>query len=78
VDGLGLIPDRSTATIPSEGVSWNDTTFLTIGFLALAAALLLRFLRTGGRGMLAMMGGSPEREHHHTAPDPRPEKGAGG
>jgi hypothetical protein len=28
-------------------------------FLILAAALVLRFLTTGGRAMLAMMGGDP-------------------
>ncbi|MHA6759452.1 permease [Streptacidiphilus sp. PAMC 29251] len=61
--GLGLIPDQATAKIPMDGVSWNYTTFLNIAFLLLAAALLVRFLRTGGRGMLAMMGGAPEAEH---------------
>jgi uncharacterized protein len=64
-DGLGLVPDQSSAKLPAEGVSWNYTTYLNIAFLALAAALLLRFLRTGGRSMLAMMGGSPEPEPEH-------------
>ncbi|WP_370080401.1 permease [Streptacidiphilus sp. MAP12-16] len=63
--GLGLIPDQATAKIPMEGVSWNYTTVLNIIFLALAAALLVRFLRTGGRQMLAMMGGSPDTDHAH-------------
>jgi uncharacterized membrane protein YraQ (UPF0718 family) len=58
--GLGLIPDPADATIPTEGVSWNYTTYLNILFLLLAAALVVRFLRTGGRGMLRMMGGSPD------------------
>jgi hypothetical protein len=44
-------------------VSWNYTTFLNIAFLLLAAALVVRFLRTGGRAMLAMMGGSPDTGH---------------
>ncbi|MEU6237589.1 permease [Kitasatospora sp. NPDC047058] len=57
---LGLIPDRDSAEVPMEGVSWNYTTFLNIVFLALAAALLIRFLRTGGRSMLRLMGGSPD------------------
>ncbi|MFF7726607.1 permease [Streptomyces sp. NPDC008001] len=57
--GLGLVPDRAHATIPAEGVSWNYTTWLNIAFLALAAALLVRFLRTGGKDMLRMMGGDP-------------------
>ncbi|WP_370122156.1 permease [Streptacidiphilus sp. MAP12-33] len=58
--GLGLVPDQSQAKIPMEGVSWNYTTFLNIAFLLLTAALVIRFLRTGGRAMLAMMGGAPD------------------
>ncbi|MFG3101107.1 permease [Streptomyces sp. NPDC048182] len=66
--GLGLVPDRDRATVPDSGVSWNYTTWLNIVFFLLAAALVVRFLRTGGRGMLSMMGGSgepgePERSH---------------
>ncbi|MFB7617946.1 permease [Kitasatospora sp. NPDC056181] len=60
---LGLVPDPATAKVPTEGVSWNYTTFLNILFLALAAALVIRFLRTGGRAMLRMMGGSPGSRH---------------
>ncbi|WP_042364799.1 permease [Streptacidiphilus neutrinimicus] len=58
--GLGLVPDQSQAKLPTDGVSWNYTTFLNIAFLLVAAALVIRFLRTGGRAMLAMMGGSPD------------------
>ncbi|WP_370063980.1 permease [Streptacidiphilus sp. MAP5-3] len=61
--GLGLVPDQQRARIPMEGVSWNYTTVLNIVFLVLAAALVVRFLRTGGRQMLAMMGGSPDAGH---------------
>ncbi|BDM74108.1 membrane protein (plasmid) [Streptomyces nigrescens] len=57
--GLGLIPDQSDAKVPMEGVTWNYTTWLNIAFLVLAAALLIRFFRTGGRDMLRMMGGAP-------------------
>jgi uncharacterized membrane protein YraQ (UPF0718 family) len=57
--GLGLVPDRASATIPTEGVSWNYTTWLNIVFLVLAAALVVRFTRTGGPAMLRMMGGAP-------------------
>jgi hypothetical protein len=50
-------------------LSWNYTTWLDLVFLALAAALVWRFLRTGGLGMLSMMGGEPagaaEHQHHH-------------
>ncbi|WP_181809472.1 permease [Streptomyces shenzhenensis] len=58
--GLGLVPDQADAKIPDEGISWNYTTWLNIAFLLLAAALVVRFLRTGGPAMLRMMGGSPD------------------
>ena len=60
---LGWIPDRAQATIPSQGVSWDYTTWLNIVFGLLAAVLVIRFLRTGGLPMLRMMGGPPEAEH---------------
>ena len=68
--GLGLIPDQSSARIPTEGVSWNYTTWLNIAFLLLTAVLVVRFARTGGIPMLRMMGGSPSdgdgaHEHGH-------------
>ncbi|SHM80315.1 hypothetical protein SAMN05216499_114132 [Actinacidiphila paucisporea] len=58
--GLGLIPDQADAEIPTQGVTWDYTTWLNIAFLLLAAALLARFLRTGGAGMLRAMGGAPD------------------
>jgi uncharacterized membrane protein YraQ (UPF0718 family) len=81
--GLGLIPDQAQAKIPTEGVTWNYTTWLNIAFLLLAAALVWRFLRTGGPAMLRMMSGAPEAEgaahdqeghqshQHHEAHDHR-------
>ncbi|HSZ41381.1 MAG TPA: permease [Trebonia sp.] len=57
--GLGLIPDRASATIPDQGVSWDYTTWLNIVFLLLAAVLIARFIMTGGTPMLRMMGGEP-------------------
>ncbi|WP_441249347.1 permease [Kitasatospora sp. McL0602] len=65
--GLGLIPDQADAKIPTEGVTWNYTSWLNIAFLLLAATLVWRFLRTGGREMLRMMGGSPEADAAHDA-----------
>ncbi|MGW5234758.1 permease [Streptomyces nodosus] len=62
--GLGLVPDQARARIPGEGVRWNYTTWFNIAFLLLAAALLVRFLRTGGPRMLRTMGGTPGREEH--------------
>jgi uncharacterized membrane protein YraQ (UPF0718 family) len=57
--GLGLIPDRSAAKVPDQGVSWDYTTWLNIAFLLLAAVLTVRFARTGGGMMLRKMGGPP-------------------
>ncbi|GGU70747.1 membrane protein [Streptomyces albospinus] len=62
---LGLVPDQAHATVPMEGVSWNYTSWLNVAFLLLAAALLMRFLRTGGPAMLRMMGGSPGAVNEH-------------
>ncbi|MBV2154866.1 permease [Kitasatospora sp. SUK 42] len=62
--GLGLVPNQRQAEIPMSGVEWNYTTWLNIAFLLLAAALLFRFLRTGGRAMLRMMGGTPDAPTH--------------
>jgi hypothetical protein len=62
---LGLIPDPAQAKIPDQGVSWDYTSWLNIIFLILAAALIVRFVRTGGVAMLRMMGGSPD-SHERT------------
>ncbi|MCU7821267.1 permease [Kitasatospora sp. DSM 101779] len=71
---LGLIPDQADATVPSEGVRWDYTTWLNILFLLLAAVLLVRFFRTGGAGMLRAMGGAPDaaRHDHGTVPGAGP------
>jgi uncharacterized protein len=63
--GLGLIPSPARAKIPDQGVSWDYTTWLNITFLILAAALIIRFFRTGGLAMLRMMGGSPDDHDDH-------------
>jgi hypothetical protein len=42
-----LIPQQRSAQIEEEAVHWNYTTVLNIIFLMLAAALLIRFQRTG-------------------------------
>jgi len=62
--GLGLIPTERTAAIAEEGIRWNYTTILNIIFLVLAAALVLRFFRSGGGAMLRMMGGRPDEQDH--------------
>ena len=66
--GLGLIPSPGRASIPDQGVSWDYTTWLNIVFLVLAAALITRFVRTGGVAMLRMMGGAPGTTEHGPSP----------
>jgi uncharacterized protein len=53
--GLGLARTQRDAKVEMASVHWNYTTVLNIVFLALAAVLLWRFVRTGGLPMLRMM-----------------------
>jgi uncharacterized membrane protein YraQ (UPF0718 family) len=53
---LGLVPAERHARVVEATVTWNYTTFLDIAFLALATALVWRFVRTGGLTMLRTMG----------------------
>ena len=62
--GLGLIPTERTAKVGETGIEWNYTTYLNIIFLIVAAALLVRFFRSGGVSMLRMMGGHPDEAEH--------------
>lgn len=63
--GLGLIPQQRTAMVMHAAISWNYTTWLNITFLVLAAALVARFITSGGIPMLKMMGGGPDADHDH-------------
>ena len=63
-EALGIIPQNRNAVVITEGIQWNYTTILNIIFLVLAAALVIRFIRTGGLPMLAMMN-RPEKEMSH-------------
>ena len=70
-EGLRLVPARATSTI-TLGISLNYTSILNIIFLAVAVALLVRFMATGGPAMLRMMAASDSGEengehgsHHH-------------
>ncbi len=60
---LGLVPTNRTVAAIGQGPSWNYTAVLNVMFLALAAALVVRFLRTGGPDMLRMMS-MPEESMH--------------
>ena len=51
----GLTPTDRNITVFDTSVTWNYNTFLNIVFLLLMAAMLVRFLRTGGIEMLRMM-----------------------
>ena len=53
---LHLVPHERAARVVEAGITWNYTTFLNLGLLALAAVLVVRFVRTGGVAMLRMMG----------------------
>jgi hypothetical protein len=57
---LHLIPKEHSVKIVEEGIRWNYTTWLNLGFLIVSALLTYRFLRTGGPEMLRMMGSSAE------------------
>jgi uncharacterized membrane protein YraQ (UPF0718 family) len=52
---LGLIPTVRNALVVEAGITLNYTTVLNIAFITLAAGLVIRFRRTGGPEMLAMM-----------------------
>jgi uncharacterized membrane protein YraQ (UPF0718 family) len=51
----GLIPSERNAKVVEASVTLNYTTVLNIIFLAFAALLVVRFVRTGGREMLKHM-----------------------
>ncbi len=64
----GLTPTERNAQVIEAHFSWNYTTYLNIAFLVLAAALVSRFVRTGGIPMLKMMKEAPEGaggDHRH-------------
>jgi uncharacterized membrane protein YraQ (UPF0718 family) len=63
--GLGLVPAHRAAKVAAQAVTWNYTTVLNVVFLLLAAALLVRFFRSGGWPMLKMMNGSPDDHGQH-------------
>jgi uncharacterized protein len=58
----GTTPTHRNILVFATAISWNYDTFLNIAFLLLIAGLGVRFLRTGGVGMLRMMEMAPD--HH--------------
>jgi hypothetical protein len=64
----GLVPRQRGAQVLQASVQWNYTTVLNILFLLLSAALVWRFLRTGGPRMLRMMAAPTDgMQHGHAA-----------
>ncbi len=54
------MPGERVAGIGEEGIRWNYTTWLNLAHLGLALAMVVRFLRAGGRETLSMRGGPPD------------------
>jgi uncharacterized protein len=63
-EALGLIPGERNTKVVEASVVLNYTTVLNIVFLALAALLVWRFLRTGGLPMLKEMNELAEAHGH--------------
>lgn len=57
---LSLVPEHGHAFTGDAGITWNYTTWLNIVAAVVCIALVVRFVRSGGVGMLRMMGGSPD------------------
>ncbi len=65
---LNLIPQQHSLHFADEGIRWNYTTWLNLIFLAMAALLSWRFLRTGGPEMFRMMGTKPGHSNDPSPP----------
>ncbi len=77
---LGIIPTNRAVGIITQGPSLNYTSALNVVFLALAAVLAVRFLRTGGPAMLRMMSAPMEGmdAHDHAGVDHSAHAGRAG
>jgi uncharacterized membrane protein YraQ (UPF0718 family) len=62
-DAAGLIPTTRSAHVTEASVALNYTTILNLIFLALAAWLVARFVKTGGLPMLRMMDAPSKGSH---------------
>ena len=63
-----LVPDGARhASVGTDAIRWNYTTWLNIVFGLLALALLWRFVASGALPMLRHMGGAADAEHDHSA-----------
>ena len=66
---LHVVPTDRHLAISDFSIRWDYTTWLNIVFLAIAAALLIVFTRSGSWPMMRMMGGSPDSGHDHGSHD---------
>jgi uncharacterized membrane protein YraQ (UPF0718 family) len=62
---LHLVPSTRNAAVIEPHLAWNYTTWLNLAFLAMAAVLVVRFVRSGGMPMLRMMDGSADDADQH-------------
>jgi uncharacterized membrane protein YraQ (UPF0718 family) len=67
---IHLTPTVRAAKVVDASISWNYTSFLNIAFLLIAGALVYKFIKSDGMGMMGMMHGGPddmshEHEGHH-------------
>jgi hypothetical protein len=69
---LGLVPSTRHARVGEMALRFDYTTVLNIVFLLVGAVLVIRFVRTGGRPMLKMMGGNPSEDHAPGHPPTEP------
>jgi uncharacterized membrane protein YraQ (UPF0718 family) len=67
---VGIIPTSRRVGAVTAAPSWDYTSVLNVVFLAIAAALVIRFLSTGGRQMLRMMNTPPEQMELQHAEQP--------
>jgi uncharacterized membrane protein YraQ (UPF0718 family) len=66
---LGIIPTSRAVGVVTQAPSWDYTSILNIVALVVSAALVVRFVRTGGAAMLRMMS-RPESEAAHDGHEP--------
>lgn len=65
---LHLIPQHHAVPLAAASIRWDYTAWLNLAFLALAALLVVHFLRTGGPAMLRMMHEPQGPAHEHAGP----------
>jgi uncharacterized membrane protein YraQ (UPF0718 family) len=67
-NALGAVPAHRNVAAFSTALAWDLNTFANLAALLVIAALLVRFLRTGGIGMLRAMDAPPDATHAHATP----------